>query len=101
MGNGRVCLSFPSEETHCEDGGISENSNTALKKGQGSLRSPRPLSAQVPGLLYSEQFFLHLLSLYELFHVCFPLILGCNPEVCCNISLLIISASTKFVYKLF
>lgn len=24
VGNGRVCLSFPSEETRCEGGGISE-----------------------------------------------------------------------------
>lgn len=50
VGNGRVCLSFPSEETRCEGGGISERSNTALKKGQGSLIEI-PTSFECPSFL--------------------------------------------------
>lgn len=37
VGNGRVSLSFPSEEARCEGGGISDVQDSALKKGQGSL----------------------------------------------------------------
>lgn len=58
------------------------------------FRSPHPLSAQVPGLRNNS---FSISCPYEFFHVCFSLILGCNPEVCCNISQLIISAKTTKV----
>jgi len=48
--------------------GIRERGPRPCSEGGGrnpDLDLPHPLSAQVPGLLYSEQFFLHLLSLYE------------------------------------
>lgn len=85
----------------CEGGGRPERSKTLLwRRGKEAwfrpFRPPHILGAPT-SLSYSEQFLLHLLSLSEFFQVCFLLILGCSPEGCCNISLLIFSASTKKV----